>query len=81
MLKIIVLGILLIIAIILSKKALTNYRIYREAKAKAERRKAFKKKMQELEIKWFSNYLVISKKCRQKINFYKVYKIVKGKNY
>lgn len=51
MLKIIVLGILLIIAIILSKKALTNYKIYKEAKAKAERRKAFKKKMQELEIK------------------------------
>ena len=45
------LGILLIFAIILLKKAIQNYKVYKEAKAKEERRKAFKKKMQELEIK------------------------------
>ncbi len=51
MFKLIMLGILLIFAIILLKKAIQNYKVYKEAKAKEERRKAFKKKMQELEIK------------------------------
>ena len=37
--------------LILFKKAIHNYKIYKEAKAKKERIRAFKKKMQELEIR------------------------------
>ena len=51
MIKVILLIMLLILSIILFKKAIHNYKIYKEAKAKEERIKAFKKKMQELEIK------------------------------
>lgn len=51
MFKVIMLGILLIVLILFLRKAILNYKIYKEAKAKEERRKAFKKKMQELEIK------------------------------
>lgn len=51
MIKIILLIMLLILSIILFKKVIHNYKIYKKAKEKEERIRAFKKKMQELEIK------------------------------
>jgi len=59
--------VLFIYKIILPKLKLI-YNSYKEFKRKKQRQIAFRNKMKRLEIKWISNSLLISKKCRQKIN-------------
>ncbi len=51
MFKVVMLGILLFVTFLLLGKIIKTYKIHKEEKAKEERRKAFKKKMMELEIR------------------------------